>query len=244
MKALLTAFAKAQGEFNPLIKDGMNPAFKSKYATLEAVQGAAFPALAKNGLVVLQSARVDWGEDGKPMVIVGVALWHTASEEMVAQEIALPPVQSTSQGIGSAITYGRRYALMTLLGLAPDDDDGNSASNTPVQGRPVNQPKPQQAAAKAEPAQTPDAQNSNEEKVKVAPSLIPDRPQWANVPAAKAWAAQHEGLFAAPQHLDAAFKLCMAAAFPGSTVIPAGLLEVALDAWYTDVVRRIGKSVV
>ena len=147
MKNLLVAFAKAQGEYNPLTKDGVNPAFKSKYATLEAVQSAAFDALRKHGLVVLQSARVDWDENGKPMVVVGAALWHAESEESVAQEIALPPMQATAQGIGSAMTYGRRYVLMTLLGLAPDDDDGNSASNAPImQGRPVSQPKPAAAA--------------------------------------------------------------------------------------------------
>lgn len=138
MKNLAAALIKAQQEMEPLVKDAKNPHFNSRYSTLAGVQEVALPALAKYEIAVLQSVGVEWQDSG-PLVKVGCTLFHAPSGEFVVNDIPLRPVKADPQGIGSAITYGRRYLLMTMAGLAPEDDDGNAASRQPVQ-KPV---KPQ-----------------------------------------------------------------------------------------------------
>jgi hypothetical protein len=138
MKTLAAAFLKAQQEFPAVVKDASNPAYKSRYATLGAVQDAAFPVLAKYGLVIFQSVRSELLEDGRLFVRVGAALWHVESGENIAQELGMIPVKQDPQGVGSVVSYMRRYLLMTMLGLVPDDDDGNAASNN--NARPAQAP--------------------------------------------------------------------------------------------------------
>lgn len=137
MKNLYSALLAAQREFAPVPKDGRNPAFRSTYATLGAVQETAFPVLHKHGLLVIQSARTDWLTNGSPVVTVGATLVHAESGESISQELGLMPAKVDPQGIGSAISYGRRYILLTMLGLSADDDDGQAAS------RPAQAPQPQ-----------------------------------------------------------------------------------------------------
>lgn len=155
MKNLLAAFLKAQQEFAPVPKGGTNPAFKSRYATLGDVQETAFPVLNKYGLVVTQSVRTEWLERG-PIVYVGAALWHAESGEALQQEIALTPTKSDPQGIGSAISYGRRYLLLTMLGLSMDDDDGNAASTQTAQRPAQAAPPPARKQAAEPPADSAD----------------------------------------------------------------------------------------
>ena len=128
MKNLASALIKAQADMAPLLKSADNPHLKSKYATLAGVQDACLPALGKHDIAVMQSVSTDWVDANNVLVKVGCTLFHSASGEFVINEISLRPVKSDPQGIGSAITYGRRYLLMTMAGLAPEDDDGNAAS--------------------------------------------------------------------------------------------------------------------
>lgn len=127
LKNLAAALIKAQLDMDPLHKDAKNPHLNSKYATLAGVQEVALPALGKHEIAVMQSVSTDWNESGA-LVRVGCTLIHAPSGESVVNEIALRPTKSDPQGIGSAITYGRRYLLMAMAGLAPEDDDGNEAS--------------------------------------------------------------------------------------------------------------------
>jgi hypothetical protein len=165
MKNLLAAFFKAQQEFPAPVKDAVNPAYKSRYATLGAVQDAAFPTLWKYGLLALQSARTEVTDHGL-LVYVATTLYHVESGESMTQEMGVPPVKVDPQGVGSALSYLKRYSLMTALGLvADDDDDGNAASSQSAPNRTggpqnrTNVPQganPQPAAAKpnsAPPAQ-------------------------------------------------------------------------------------------
>jgi hypothetical protein len=39
----------------------------------------------------------------------------------------MPLAKPDAHGVGSAITYARRYALAAMVGIAPEDDDGNKA---------------------------------------------------------------------------------------------------------------------
>lgn len=117
------AMAKAQGAMRNASKDKVNPHFKSKYADLASVLDACREALATNGIAVLQP--VTTCADG---VRVTTMLLHSSGEWMKCHCV-MPVAQRTPQGIGSAITYGRRYGLAAMVGVAADeDDDGNAAS--------------------------------------------------------------------------------------------------------------------
>lgn len=120
--ALASALAKAQGEMEAAAKANINPHFKSRYADLASVWEACRAPLSKHGLAVLQPVRADG-----PQVTVTTLLAHS-SGEWISESLTMTATQNTPQGVGSAITYGRRYGLSAMVGIAPDDDDGNAAS--------------------------------------------------------------------------------------------------------------------
>ena len=120
---LTKALVKAQKAVKGAAKSSLNPHFKSKYADLSEVMDACLPALNANGLAVLQPVKADG-----PLVTITTMLVHE-SGEWIAEDLAMKAVQDTPQGVGSAITYGRRYGLSALVGVAPEDDDGNAASH-------------------------------------------------------------------------------------------------------------------
>jgi hypothetical protein len=132
--------AKAQAEIEGASKDKTNPHFKSSYADLASVWEACRGALTKHGLSVLQPVAADG-----PSVTVTTLLTHN-SGEWIASDLTMTAQQNTPQGIGSCITYARRYALASMVGVAPEDDDGNAASQTTTN-------RPQAVVAKP---QTPD----------------------------------------------------------------------------------------
>jgi hypothetical protein len=127
---LAKALAKAQGAIRAAAKDSTNPHFKSKYADLASIWAACREQLSSNGLSVLQ--RVSSGQRG---VIITTQLLH-ASGEWVRDRLELPVAQQTPQGYGSAITYGRRYALAALVGVAADEDDDGNAASLPARAPP------------------------------------------------------------------------------------------------------------
>ena len=120
---LTKALVKAQKAVKSAAKSSINLHFKSRYADLSEVMDACVPALNANGLAVLQPVRADG-----PLVTITTMLVHE-SGEWIAEDLSMKAVQDTPQGIGSAITYGRRYGLSALVGVAPEDDDGNAASH-------------------------------------------------------------------------------------------------------------------
>jgi hypothetical protein len=119
---LSQALAKAQGEIRGATKDTQNPFFKSKYADLASVRDAIQEPLSKAGISYVQSL------EGGPDVLTITTLL-ACGDEWIKSSFQLKPVKPDPQGIGSAATYGRRYALMAAVGVAPEDDDGNAASN-------------------------------------------------------------------------------------------------------------------
>lgn len=121
------AFIAAQKATEAVKKANSNPAFKSKYADLAAVVEAVVPALNDAGIGVLQFPAYD-GE----MVAVTTTLIHE-SGSAVTGVLHLRPSKSDPQGVGSATTYARRYALLAMTGAAPEDDDGNAASGPGVE---------------------------------------------------------------------------------------------------------------
>ena len=131
---LAAALALAQGEITqgPL-KDSENPFFKSRYADLASVVEAIRAPLSKNGLAYVQRMLPSAGES----VQVETVLMH-ASGEWISGTVALPVSKKDAQGVGSAITYARRYGLSAIVGVAPEDDDGNAAAQAAPESRREN----------------------------------------------------------------------------------------------------------
>lgn len=117
-----TDVVSAFSEIESAAKDKVNPHFKSKYADLTSVIDAIKPVLAKHNLVFYQ--RPQPSEDG---VLVQTVLRHASGEEIDLGTLYVPANKRDAQGFGSAITYARRYALMTAFGVPAEDDDGNAA---------------------------------------------------------------------------------------------------------------------
>ena len=121
---LASAMAKAQGAIRGALKDSDNPFFKSKYADLASVVEAIREPFAANGLSYIQCIE----PSEKNEVRVETILMHASGQWIACGVLALPVSKADAQGVGSAITYARRYSLSAAAGVAPEDDDGNAAT--------------------------------------------------------------------------------------------------------------------
>lgn len=120
---LFTALAKARKDFGKVVKSSSNPFFKSKYADLAEILDATTNALSDNGLAVMQFPTTDIS--GR--VVIVTVLGHS-SGQWAEGRLPMPVTKNDAQGVGSAITYGRRYAFGALVSVASEaDDDGNAA---------------------------------------------------------------------------------------------------------------------
>ena len=134
---LTEALVAAQSEYNLLLKESDNPFFKSKYADLAACIDAVRPALQKNGLAVSQLTDV---LNDKP--VLTSMLMHV-SGEWIAGSYPIVASKQDPQGFGAGITYARRFSLCGLLGIAAEDDDGNTASKKHSEQQPEHKEPPQ-----------------------------------------------------------------------------------------------------
>lgn len=168
MTKLAGALAKAQGEMENAAKSSDNPFFRSKYADLAEIINTARPVLAKHGLSIVQIP----GFDGTTVTLENILL-HESGEWMSGLAGAPMPVMTTKdgrelppspQGIGSAVTYLRRYSMAALCMIAQEDDDGNAAT----EGHAPRQ------AARPSPAQQPSAPRPSSTPVGVKHSNVPD----------------------------------------------------------------------
>jgi hypothetical protein len=149
MDQVFAALAEAQKVMDGAKKDATNPHFRSKYADLESVMDACRVPLANNGLAVLQPTSANGAK-----VTVTTLIGHK-SGQWIAADLEMTSAQNTPQGIGSTITYGRRYGLSSMVGIAPEDDDGTAGS---IPGSNATQqyqaPAPRIAPPAASPAKT------------------------------------------------------------------------------------------
>lgn len=122
MQKIATALVKAQRAFAPALKTATNPHFRTKYADLSACIEAVIDALNDNGIYLLQKTHPD--DTG---VTVETLLVHESGETVSGGVLHVPAAKQDPQGYGSALTYARRYSLMSACGIAPEDDDGNTA---------------------------------------------------------------------------------------------------------------------
>lgn len=123
---IAAALAAAQMQMSKAEKSAENPGFKRdgknlRYADLASVMDACMAALNKNGIAVIQPA----GEDDAGRFVETVLI-HECGEKLSCR-VPLIIGKNDMQGYGSAVTYARRYGLMCMAGIAPDDDDGNAA---------------------------------------------------------------------------------------------------------------------
>ncbi|MDY0227250.1 MAG: ERF family protein [Desulfomicrobium apsheronum] len=137
--SLAAALAKAQGEMENAGKNSVNPHFKSKYADLAEILNTVRPVLSKHGLAVTQFPAFEGGT-----AHVETILTH-ASGEWMSGTCSAPVQKSDPQGVGSALTYLRRYSLVAVCGLAQEDDDANAAAKpkATAQKPAATMPKPE-----------------------------------------------------------------------------------------------------
>ena len=127
MQQIATALVKAQRDFAPALKTSTNPHFRSRYADLAACVEAVIDALNANGIAMIQRTH-----DSDNGVAVETLFVHESGETITGGILHVPAAKHDPQGYGSALTYARRYSLMAACGIAPEDDDANMASRTPV----------------------------------------------------------------------------------------------------------------
>lgn len=169
MEQLAKALASAQAEFGTVPQSGMNPFHKSKYSTIEDYVNAAKPILAKHGLSISQAPNLL-----ETQFVLTTILMHESGEHLVSHQPIFAAKQD-AQSMGSAITYARRYAYGSVLGMASGDfdDDGNAAAAKPVkQANPPSQ-KPAKSPAPATPShgERGTTNQSIEERVNATPHL-------------------------------------------------------------------------
>jgi hypothetical protein len=135
MKAA-AAFVRAQAGFGAALKTSTNPHFRSRYADLSACVEAVIDSLHKNGFALIQKTH-----ECESGVAVETILMHESGEQISGGILRVPASKQDPQGYGSALTYARRYSLMAVCGIAPEDDDGNAASKPkPAEKKPMQIP--------------------------------------------------------------------------------------------------------
>lgn len=118
---LVTALCAAQAEMELAERDSANPYHQSKYSSLASGWKVARGPLSRNGLALLQ---LPTGEGQR--VTMTTILAHK-SGEWIACDLHMIAASASNQAVGSAITYGRRYGMFPMIGVASEDDDGEAA---------------------------------------------------------------------------------------------------------------------
>jgi len=119
---ICAAYVAAFAELDAATKTANNPHFKSKYADLQAVIDAIKPHLSKHGLAFMQMPKPSEGG-----VSIETILIHSSGDKKTKGVLFVPANRQDAHGNGSALSYARRYALLTCFGLFQEDDDGNAA---------------------------------------------------------------------------------------------------------------------
>jgi hypothetical protein len=123
IKQIAEALVSAQKEIKFAVKDSTNPHYKSKYANINSVIDAVKKPLNDNGIALIQS--LSPSDDNK--LHLTTRLIHSSGEWI--EDTAVCPIQKQDpQGLGSAISYIRRYSLSAMCAVYADDDDGQSAA--------------------------------------------------------------------------------------------------------------------
>ncbi|QAZ67257.1 ERF family protein [Solidesulfovibrio carbinolicus] len=137
---LAKALINVQRTIQPAVKDATNPFVQNRYATLNSVMDSCREALLGNSIWMTQ-----FPVPAEPGYLGLVTkLTHAESGQWQSSLAVVPLPKADPQGMGSAMTYARRYALSAMLGIVTDDDDGEDAKmptkTTSPSRRPQNAP--------------------------------------------------------------------------------------------------------
>lgn len=143
---LAKALAAAQKGIKVAQKDATNPHFRSRYSDLQSIDEAARPHLCAQGIAITQGVGADEGHAWCQTMLV-----HSETGEWMSCTLRLPVAKWDAQGIGSALTYARRYSLAAMVAVPSGeaDDDGESAvgrGEIRPPAPPQSQPAPVSAA--------------------------------------------------------------------------------------------------
>lgn len=154
---IAVAMVGIHNELRAIVKDSKNPAFKSKYASLDAILDTVRPILVKHGCFITQTLTdgsshnvtmrrkqnneqtdqvVETFQETSVFTITAVSRCIHLSGQWIESFSIVPVAKFDAHGLGAAQTYARRFSLASLLALATDeDDDGNAATHTAVPQR-------------------------------------------------------------------------------------------------------------
>lgn len=135
---LVEALAAFQADLPQIALDGVNPHFKSKFATLSNITKIVFPKLSEHGFAFSVGSFVDNG-----LLVLDAHLIHESGESRSAQ---FPITETNPQKVGSSVSYYRRYALAALTGIVADEDDDGNAASAPAPA-PLRQAQARKAPA-------------------------------------------------------------------------------------------------
>jgi hypothetical protein len=152
IKGIAEALCQFQGLTHGVVKDSRNPHFKNRYASLEAVIETVRSPMNECGLAFMQAP----GRVVNGALEVSTMLMHYPSGQWIRSTMSLPLAKQDPQGVGSAITYGCRYALMASLGLPALDDDAEEQRQAHEQKR---APEPSNAPERQLPPPTADSRS-------------------------------------------------------------------------------------
>jgi hypothetical protein len=135
VKSLAAALLAFQQEAPGLVMDATNPHFRNKYASLDGIMAKVRPVLNKHGLVLTQTPTAMLDGSGNAVPALTTRLTHAESGEHIEATMLLLLDKQNSQGLGSALTYARRYSITAFLALVGDEDDDGQAASQPPRAR-------------------------------------------------------------------------------------------------------------
>lgn len=124
---LAIAMSKAQSEMKPAIKDLSNSHFKNRYSTITSVWESIRAPLTRNGLTVWQDITTC-----DKTVSVTTKVVHASGQWVEFGPLTIPLAKFDAQGVGSATSYAKRYALCAAIGIVSDDDDDGESASAPI----------------------------------------------------------------------------------------------------------------
>jgi len=126
-KTLAQAMLDFRVNVDSVIMDSTNPFFNSGYASYNIVRETINPTLDMLGIVIIQAPMI---LDGIDVLNTKIYMAHNPSD-MIESNMRLLTPKADMQQLSGSITYARRVSLITLLGLATEDDDANQSSEHP-----------------------------------------------------------------------------------------------------------------
>lgn len=121
-QSLAQKLLTVQRKIGPVFKSSINPHFKSRFADLNEVLDVVKPPLNEAGVLIAQAP----GKDSVGQ-FVETSLIDASSTQQISGKVYFSGTEDNMQKIGAAITYARRFGLVSLLSLESEDDDGETA---------------------------------------------------------------------------------------------------------------------